>query len=356
MDKQKALSIIVPVYNVAKFLPQCIDSICQQNGVDIEIILVDDGSTDESLKICEEYAQKDGRIQVIHKNNGGLISAKKEGLRHADGKYIGFVDGDDWVDDTMYERLLNAAVLNQSDIVISDNLVEFPSRVIKIKQGISFGVYDKERLIEEVYPNIAFKGELYNLGVSPSLCTKIFKKELLMTHQFAVNEIIKGGEDAACTYPCLLQADKMVYVKECYAYHYRVHGESMTHKKTVVNIEERITLLDHLYNCFTAYDYPGGKRQLALYASSIVEAMVYDFGRCGWYRDDNRVSELIEKVTNCAVWQNILDLNKKERLPEATVNAIEYLANPTNLNFIKIFGRVKGRTLKGNIKKIILKE
>lgn len=341
---------------MAKFLPQCVDSICQQKGADIEIILVDDGSTDDSLKICEKYAQKDGRIQVIHKNNGGLISAKKEGLRHANGKYIGFVDGDDWVDDTMYERLLNAAVLNQSDIVISDNFVEFPSRVIKIKQGISFGVYDKQRLIEDVYPNIAFKGDLHNLGVSPSLCTKIFKKELLMKHQFAVDEIIKGGEDAACTYPCLLQADKMVYVEECYAYHYRVHGESMTHKKAEINIDERVVLLNHLYRCFNAYNYPGLERQLALYASSVVEAMVYNFVKCGWYRDENRVSELTKKVTDCMVWQKILCLNKKEKLPEATVNTIEYLANPTTFNFIKIFGRVKGRTLKGNIKKIIMKE
>lgn len=351
---KKELSIIVPVYNVAKFLPQCLDSICRQKNVDLEIIVVDDGSTDESLKICEEYEKKDEKIQVFHKTNGGLISAKKEGLLHAKGKYIGFVDGDDWVDDTMYEQLVNAAESNQADIAISDNLVEFPKRVLKIKQGISPGVYDKQRLIEEVYPNLAFKEGLYNLGISPSLCTKIFRKELLMTYQFAVNEMIQGGEDAACTYPCILQADKMVYVGDCYSYHYRIHEKSMTHKKTGFNVDERIVLLNHLYDCFAAYDYPKLERQLALYASSVVETMVYIFVKNGCYRDEDRINELTKKVTGSAVWQNILELSKKERLPKTTINAIRYLMYPTKSNLLKIFRRVKVVSFKRYLRKVLV--
>ena len=93
------ISIIVPVYNAEKYLNRCIDSILKQTFTDLEIILVDDGSTDDSLKICEEYQKQDDRIIVIHKDNGGSTSARKAGVRIAKGAYIAFVDSDDWIDE-----------------------------------------------------------------------------------------------------------------------------------------------------------------------------------------------------------------------------------------------------------------
>lgn len=96
MDTQK-ISVIVPVYNVEKYLSRCIDSIISQTFSDFELILVDDGSTDSSGKICDEYGKKDGRVKVIHKRNGGLSSARNCGLENAKGNYICFVDSDDWI-------------------------------------------------------------------------------------------------------------------------------------------------------------------------------------------------------------------------------------------------------------------
>lgn len=97
------ISIIVPVYNVEKYLERCIESIVNQTYKDIEIILVDDGSPDNCPVICDRYAEKDNRIKVIHKQNGGLINARKSGLEIAQGDYIGFVDSDDWIEPEMYE-------------------------------------------------------------------------------------------------------------------------------------------------------------------------------------------------------------------------------------------------------------
>lgn len=97
------ISIIVPVYNVEKYLERCIESIVNQTYKDIEIILVDDGSPDNCSVICDRYAEKDNRIKVIHKQNGGLINARKSGLEIAQGDYIGFVDSDDWIEPEMYE-------------------------------------------------------------------------------------------------------------------------------------------------------------------------------------------------------------------------------------------------------------
>ena len=96
------LSIIVPVYNVGSFLPKCINSIISQTFTDFELILVDDGSTDNSVEICDAAAKKDSRVRVIHKENGGVVSARKAGLSVAVGKYAGYVDGDDWIDEHKY--------------------------------------------------------------------------------------------------------------------------------------------------------------------------------------------------------------------------------------------------------------
>ena len=109
MNKYPLLSIIVPIYNIAAYLEKCIESIQNQSYCNIEIILVNDGSTDDSGRICDEYAKGDRRICVIHKENEGLVKARKTGVRVAKGEYVSFVDGDDWIDLDMYECLMQHA-------------------------------------------------------------------------------------------------------------------------------------------------------------------------------------------------------------------------------------------------------
>lgn len=114
------ISIIVPVYNVQQYIDRCISSLVGQTYIDIEIILVDDGSTDQSGRICDEYAAKDDRIKVFHVDNGGQSRARNIGISQSSGEYIGFIDSDDWAEPTMYERLLNTALENMADIVESN--------------------------------------------------------------------------------------------------------------------------------------------------------------------------------------------------------------------------------------------
>ena len=115
------VSVIIPIYNVEKYLQECLDSVIDQTLKDIEIILVDDGSPDNCPRICDEYAQKDARIKVIHKENGGYGSAVNRGLEEATGEYIGIVEPDDYIDSDMYEDLYNIAQTNNADIVKSDH-------------------------------------------------------------------------------------------------------------------------------------------------------------------------------------------------------------------------------------------
>ena len=115
--KHPKISIIIPVYNVEKYLDRCIDSIINQSLKDIEIILVDDGSPDNCPQLCDEWAKKDSRIKVIHKENAGLGMARNTGMQHATGEYIAFIDSDDYVDLDMYAKLLEKAELHNADIV-----------------------------------------------------------------------------------------------------------------------------------------------------------------------------------------------------------------------------------------------
>lgn len=116
MSCSKLISIIIPIYNVQKFLDRCIKSVVCQTYSDLEIILIDDGSEDNCPNICEKWAKKDARIKVIHKENGGLSDARNEGMKSATGEFIGFIDSDDWIAPEMYERLYNAIIADHSDI------------------------------------------------------------------------------------------------------------------------------------------------------------------------------------------------------------------------------------------------
>lgn len=117
-ENNPRISIIVAVYNIGNYVSRCVDSILAQTYSDLQVILVDDGSTDGSGTICNEYTQKDNRVEVIHKKNGGLSDARNAGLEKADGDYIGFVDGDDWIEPFMYEKMLSACLENNAEIAI----------------------------------------------------------------------------------------------------------------------------------------------------------------------------------------------------------------------------------------------
>ncbi len=116
--KNDLISVIVPVYNVEKYMERCVDSILRQTYTNIEIILVDDGSTDASSRLCDEYAARDGRIKVVHKENGGLSDARDAGLAVAEGDYIGYVDSDDWIEPDMYELMHMDCAENEAQVCV----------------------------------------------------------------------------------------------------------------------------------------------------------------------------------------------------------------------------------------------
>ena len=232
------ISVIVPVYNISSYLCQCVDSILCQNYTKLEIILVDDGSTDTCPQICDEYKRRDSRIKVIHKENGGLVSARKTGLQAAAGRYIGYVDGDDWIEPDMFERLFSALNSEHVDIAMCGRFEDTGNTHRKVYHGILAGRYDKKALTEKVYPNMIVNGAFFEWGIFPGVWDKLFRRECLEKFQMMVDERLTMGEDAACAYPALLNAESIYIVDEC-LYHYRQRSASMVNQDMGIKTERQ---------------------------------------------------------------------------------------------------------------------
>lgn len=216
------LSVIVPIYNVGMFLPQCIESIIKQTYAKLEIILVDDGSTDSSGKIADDYARMDQRIKVIHKRNGGLISARYAGIRNAHGKYAAFVDGDDWIAPDMYETLMDIMGNYGVDLITSGCFRYFSEGVksVSFDKFIEPGLYGVEQIQTKIIPIMLWDERSNIWSLDPSTCFKIYKKELLLpVLERLKEETFYYGEDSAITYPYVLKINSMFCTNEVFYFH-----------------------------------------------------------------------------------------------------------------------------------------
>ena len=219
------VSVIVPVYMIERYVGQCLESISEQTYKNLEIIVVDDGTPDRSAAICDLYARKDERIRVIHQSNGGLVNARKAGLRISRGEYIACVDGDDWIGPDYIETLCAAAEETDADAVCSGFTRDLYSSSARFVNVLPSGIYE-DRKRESLFRKMLSCGPFFRSGVSTYLWGKLFRREILHTWQMAVDERISIGEDAAVTYPALLQCRRVSLIG-CTAYHYRQREDSM---------------------------------------------------------------------------------------------------------------------------------
>lgn len=209
------ISIIVPIYNIAEYASECIQSLINQTYKNIEIILVDDGSTDHSPAICDEFAEQDERIKVIHKRNGGLSDARNAGLDVATGEYIGFVDGDDWVDEDMYETLYHLIYEHQADISICTHYTELPNRTKVKYKSKKTKIFSSQKAIATLIEDKIIQNYIWE---------KLFKRELFTELRFPVGW---SFEDIALCYKIFHKARKIVLLQTP-KYHYRTRPGSIT--------------------------------------------------------------------------------------------------------------------------------
>ena len=231
------ISIIVPVYNIELYLPRCIESIQQQTLKSLEIILVDDGSTDLSGEICDKYASQDKRIKVIHQKNCGQVAARNAGIKIATGEYIGFVDGDDWIEEDMFAVMYESMRVNDADIVMEGMVEEASGRQYYCKNVLPVGVYKTLEQRVYLYQNMMNCEQYFKLGIQPYLWNKLFRKEIVEKNMPFIDNRIKVGEDAAAVF-AMLQASKCVVILPDCHYHYCIRSTSVM-MKGVTYQEER---------------------------------------------------------------------------------------------------------------------
>lgn len=214
------ISIIVPVYNVEKYLPKCLDSIMNQTYKNLEIILVDDGSTDNSGIICDKYSEGDRRIKVIHKENGGLSDARNKGLDIAKGEYVGFVDSDDYIAEDMYEYLYAFILENNLDVAMCASCDVYEDKIIYPKNFESIILDKKEKIIENIFIN-PFG------GAAVSVCSKLFKYDVIKNIRF---DFGKTYEDVYFLLKWIANTNNFGRGDKV-KYYYVQRGESITHQK-----------------------------------------------------------------------------------------------------------------------------
>lgn len=239
------ISVIIPVYNVEAYLPQCLDSIINQTYRDLEIILVNDGSTDGSTKICEEYVARDKRIKVIHKENGGLSDARNAGLKIATGDFISFVDSDDLIALNFYDKMLDQLITHHADIV-ECNFIKFK------KETDVKNVASSNTAISASYTTELSLISLMNEQLKQVVWNKLYKAEVIDQLEFPVNKI---NEDEYWTYRVFGKAQKIVKIPDV-LYYYRQQAESIMGTKYSLRRLDGLTALEERVEYMKEY-FPG---------------------------------------------------------------------------------------------------
>ena len=220
-------SVIVPIYNIEKYIEQCILSIINQTFTNFELILVDDGSPDGCPQICDEYAVSDSRIKVIHKENGGIVSARQAGVDVATGEYIVCVDGDDWINPEYLSKFVEVINQYSPDVACCGAIWAYEDKETRMPPRVNLGYYDRKRIENEIFPILIERDD--GVYFSPSLWGKVFRREIYQQQQL-VDTIVNIGEDGACVKPCVYHSQSMYVMNDC-LYYYRQNASSMTKKR-----------------------------------------------------------------------------------------------------------------------------
>ena len=283
--KQEKISVIVPCYNVEKYVAKCIDSLLNQTYKNLEILLVEDCATDNTLKVLKEYVKKDSRIKLIkNKENGGLSFSRNEGIKHATGSYLSFIDSDDYVDNNFYEVLYKSIKDNKSEIAICDMKV----------------VYDdtKQELISKCCNFEEFNVvNVVNNGLAASACNKLFKKELFDKYLFEVGKV---NEDIAVVIPALVHAKKISYASGVYYYYIQRGG-------SIQNSGFSDKRFDIFYGVDTTLDRIKGCKDFdeikdALVFNQIIVILIYIIPKID---DRKRRKEVLKKYNELSLKYNI---------------------------------------------------
>ncbi len=262
VEDSSLLTIIIPVYNAEKYIVKCLDSILGQTFCDYRLIIIDDGSTDDSGVICDRYSMNDDRITVIHQSNKGKVYARYLGLKNADSKYVTFVDADDWIDKNTYS--LMAEYMNSDIDMISFSLCRYYSDTNIQYSNLEHDakIFDKTEISSDLINNLIWIPEKRTFGIDPSLCNKIVKRKLMLEEYKKTKSMdLTIGEDAAVVWPLFKRINSFYLSNTVLYYHRQRTGEKVAPYISDESYNYKLVqLYDYLMGEFA--DYPSCKRQI----------------------------------------------------------------------------------------------
>lgn len=326
-----AISVIIPVYKCEKYLSKCIESVLNQTFSDFQLILVDDGSPDNSGKICDEYAKKDARIKVVHKENGGVSSARNVGLDIAIGKYIMFIDSDDWLELNACESLLKH---DGADCILGGH------RLIgrkSIREYICPAGDYKQQQIKQIFitcvssNNISFSGPL----------AKLYSRNVIQANNLRFDTALNSGEDATFNI-CFFEAIQDLAIIDNMVYNYnRLNGNSITHTYLAEMFFYNKTVYNKTYNWLKNYDEQFLKKY---YGDVIGDTIVYYITMTNW-KNCYKALQRIEEIEKGKLIESANMIN--ERMGGGYYKLIK------NCSWRKLIVKYKLKNIKVTIKKLL---
>lgn len=288
---EEVVSIIVPVFNAQEYIERCIKSLIKQSINNLEIILVNDGSTDNSLRIMEEYKNIDNRIKIINKKNGGVSTARNTGLMYSNGKYVSFVDSDDWCEEDMFENMYKLAENNNCDIISCGYIMDN-------KDGKEVYMYKTVKDIIGVNNNDI--GEIIHNSNASFSVAKLYKSKIIKKNNLKFNESLSIGEDAMFVCDYLLHIDSAGIIGKALYHYVRCNNESLSTKYTKnleVFVENIWNRLDKLYKRYPKFKelehFDGSTRRI-----NSSKMYIYNNYRKGSILTSKERRDFIKKIFN----------------------------------------------------------
>ncbi len=314
------VSVIIPIYNQEKYLFDCLESLHRQTLKEIEFILVNDGSTDTSQQICEDFVNKDSRFILINQENGGSASARKTGMLKATGEYLGFIDSDDWAEEDMFEKLYSCAKEFDVDIVFCNCYRNFIDRQEKCGKQMREGYYNRKQILTEILPyslaGIDSKGR--NKVIRWANYLRLYRHSLIKEYNVYNDPRFRRCQDLQITFEATLYAQSYYYLDEEYLYHNRVVENSQSRGYTVNFWKKLNILIEKLYQ--DVYEF----KELDL--SKQMDLSTFFFATQAIFNEDKHDVSKKEKFDNFSeIYNDSLVENALKTIPINKLNKVNQL-------------------------------
>lgn len=299
------ISIVVPCFNCEKTLERCCESILVQTKRGFELILVDDGSWDNTGKICDEYADRFSMVKVIHQENKGLMAAWKNGVKQSKGDYILFLDSDDWIENSLVERVGEIIRLYKTDIITYGIIVDYDDgSSVLMNHRLEEGFYGKKEIGEKIMPYYFSAGSMESKAIIASRWSKAYKKELLLSNFCFFNEKISIGEDDLTSFAAILDANSLFHIADYAPYHYCRHEGSMMGNYGIETIKKLIDAYDGLIDIAAGKGYPYSQQIDAYMLDNIL--VVIKKIICSKNKSYNTIVGEIKRIINLGTIDRVL--------------------------------------------------